>query len=664
MEDGDGNGDREVIQEEVASLAGVPLGVEEDIEEQPFGDDESLAEGPLQRSQSWLEGAAERNPLAHVMKLRLSKCEKELGKTMGQLQKRQEEVDRLAEECSATRAEVEIQESRAEALKCELQRRDKLVAELRSHDAVASIEDDAAAAKETRVLKEQLRFLNAVINRLAADLQQKTLELNRAAQRGDSEGSSDPSSLQPGTPSEALQEQLHEATALAGELRASAEGERQRCEESLEAHSEVIARERRLRAAVEAGLREKVQRLRSEAAGDRLISSTEITALRRQLKEALKLAHTRESDLKATRAALRASEEVAAGAHASASERAKLIESLEAKLDAAASAVAEQRSAMPQQLTHALAGQQKELERLRHELQVRDTWEKQVAALAAQAGSGSDQPSLLPHIVMQLEGLASSDRSEWGGTAEAGTGTGPEVAVASLSTQLQGIQAALVQWKSDKRDLEERLAAEAERATAAEAAAERACAVAKRRHAVEGEVTKLRAALGAMAERVQSKEREAKEAVERADAAASRCDAQELHVQQLTQLNRAMAASMERLEEAVCRATSQLNAVRRKNSALQHDVRELVEVLQQEDEGEQEERERRMKQALELAEGVLDEAKSEAVRATSDDRSPHRAGEAAKEGTRLDWVGGVVTPASGSFTRGSSFLSPRGAVGR
>ncbi|CAN0230999.1 unnamed protein product, partial [Discosporangium mesarthrocarpum] len=264
-------------------------------------------------------------------------------------------------------------------------------------EVLASVRGDSRIIRENEMLKEQLRFQGAVLNQLAADVH--ALEVAQKGHRkriargggeavpagknigGDSVGDgaveSGSKGFQEGGATgvvcaeegEQLYEEPNDTQAVVTYLRCEAEAERRslirRAEEKTKAHIDLLARERKFRATVESGLREKVHGLRRRARGveDRL--SSELWATRAQLKEALELAADKEEEASAAWVAKATEEKRAAAALAKLKEREHHAGHLERQLQEVRKAELEATNRYLEEMSASMVSQQRELEALR-----------------------------------------------------------------------------------------------------------------------------------------------------------------------------------------------------------------------------------------------------------------------------------------------------------
>eukprot|EP00752_Nemacystus_decipiens_P018394 g16497.t1 len=162
-----------------------------------------------------------------------------------------------------------------------------------------------------------------------------------------------------------LRSELREARSLAEKNRGELSTAQKMAEEDNVSHVNLLARERKFRAAVEAGLREKVHIMRRRARDREERLSAELSSVRAQLRETVDLLATKEEEACSVRTRWVQQEEIAAATLAKNKERERHASWLERRLKEVSSAEGTAAALRLEEMTAVLESQQRELELLR-----------------------------------------------------------------------------------------------------------------------------------------------------------------------------------------------------------------------------------------------------------------------------------------------------------
>ncbi|CAM9720326.1 unnamed protein product [Ectocarpus fasciculatus] len=162
-----------------------------------------------------------------------------------------------------------------------------------------------------------------------------------------------------------LRSELRAARLLTERIRGDFAAAQKAAEEKEQSHVGLLSRERKFRATVEAGLREKVHSMRRRARDREERLSAELSSVKAQLKEAVDLLATKEDEVRSMRARNAEQEDRASAALARGTERDRQMSWLERRLEEVSSGEASAAALRLEEMTAALEAQQQELERLR-----------------------------------------------------------------------------------------------------------------------------------------------------------------------------------------------------------------------------------------------------------------------------------------------------------
>ncbi|CAM9820158.1 unnamed protein product [Ectocarpus sp. 13 AM-2016] len=162
-----------------------------------------------------------------------------------------------------------------------------------------------------------------------------------------------------------LRSELRAARLLTERIRGDFAAAQKAAEEKEQSHIGLLSRERKFRATVEAGLREKVHSMRRRARDREERLSAELSSVKAQLKEAIDLLATKEDEVRSMRACNAEQEDRASAALARGKERDRQMSWLERRLQEVSSGETCAATLRLEEMTAALEAQQQELERLR-----------------------------------------------------------------------------------------------------------------------------------------------------------------------------------------------------------------------------------------------------------------------------------------------------------
>ncbi|CBN79613.1 expressed unknown protein [Ectocarpus siliculosus] len=162
-----------------------------------------------------------------------------------------------------------------------------------------------------------------------------------------------------------LRSELRAARLLTERIRGDFAAAQKAAEEKEQSHIGLLSRERKFRATVEAGLREKVHSMRQRARDREERLSAELSSVKAQLKEAVDLLATKEDEVRSMRARNAEQEDRASAALARGKERDRQMSWLERRLQEVSSGETSAATLRLEEMTAALEAQQQELERLR-----------------------------------------------------------------------------------------------------------------------------------------------------------------------------------------------------------------------------------------------------------------------------------------------------------
>ncbi|CAM9591228.1 unnamed protein product [Ectocarpus sp. 8 AP-2014] len=162
-----------------------------------------------------------------------------------------------------------------------------------------------------------------------------------------------------------LRSELRAARLLTERIRGDFAAAQKAAEEKEQSHIGLLSRERKFRATVEAGLREKVHSMRRRARDREERLSAELSSVKAQLKEAMDLLATKEDEVRSLRARNSEQEDRASAALARGKERDRQMSWLERRLQEVSSGETSAATLRLEEMTAALEVQQQELERLR-----------------------------------------------------------------------------------------------------------------------------------------------------------------------------------------------------------------------------------------------------------------------------------------------------------
>ncbi|CAN0135303.1 unnamed protein product, partial [Ectocarpus sp. 12 AP-2014] len=162
-----------------------------------------------------------------------------------------------------------------------------------------------------------------------------------------------------------LRSELRAARLLTERIRGDFAAAQKAAEEKEQSHIGLLSRERKFRATVEAGLREKVHSMRQRARDREERLSAELSSVKAQLKEAMDLLATKEDEVRSMRARNAEQEDRASAALARGKERDRQMSWLERRLQEVSSGETSAATLRLEEMTAALEAQQQELERLR-----------------------------------------------------------------------------------------------------------------------------------------------------------------------------------------------------------------------------------------------------------------------------------------------------------
>ncbi|CAM9994545.1 unnamed protein product [Ectocarpus sp. 12 AP-2014] len=162
-----------------------------------------------------------------------------------------------------------------------------------------------------------------------------------------------------------LRSELRAARLLTERIRGDFAAAQKAAEEKEQSHIGLLSRERKFRATVEAGLREKVHSMRRRARDREERLSAELSSVKAQLKETMDLLATKEDEVRSMRARNAEQENRASAALARGKERDRQMSWLERRLQEVSSGETSAATLRLEEMTAALEAQQQELERLR-----------------------------------------------------------------------------------------------------------------------------------------------------------------------------------------------------------------------------------------------------------------------------------------------------------